>query len=476
MARTKIKPFLRGLCVLGLWGCAIMQICTHTLNAANALDLTALLLLTLLAKLFLPLDVLSCLMLCPLLMIESSLCHYLIYLPMLVLLFLLDVGLILFWQHGQAHTYFLGMSAAGIAAAFLLLAYRLLSRKFMPVYYFYGRLLALDTWQRAAIIGAFGLLCLCFYVDILHLLGKLLNHWKEQFRPIYQRFRELEFFVLMLVVLSIITWEVYENIALLANLTSAPKAHWFRGITLTIIPLLILFMDVIYIILLMKAASIKEKMYIAQNDKNLVSAYNTELETTMDSLHEIRHDAKNLLLTMGSFVSRSDDAQMKEFYRQNIVPFMESALRKNELQDKLKILQDDCVKSFLYYKIIEKNGQGIPVHLELSASLSLGAGYGDIIRLLGILIDNAAEECSLIDGQIRLDTVEDTQGVYIRVTNPVRPETRTKGVVPGTTDKGLGRGQGLLIARKIISRYRNLQLNSYFTDDGFVQSLLIAKG
>ena len=82
---------------------------------------------------------------------------------------------------------------------------------------------------------------------------------------------------------------------------------------------------------------------------------------------------------MAGFVERSDDAEMKEFYAKNIVPFIQNALVKNELLDKLKLLQDEHLKYFLYYKLMEKIESGVPIGLELSSSAHLEAGYGRIV-------------------------------------------------------------------------------------------------
>ena len=58
----------------------------------------------------------------------------------------------------------------------------------------------------------------------------------------------------------------------------------------------------------------------------------------------------------------------------------------------------------------------------------------------------------------------------IRIENSIRPQ---KEVVAGLSDKGLGRGNGLLIADQILKRYPNIILNSYTRNGIFVQSLLI---
>lgn len=74
-----------------------------------------------------------------------------------------------------------------------------------------------------------------------------------------------------------------------------------------------------------------------------------------------------------------------------------------------------------------------------------------------------------------MEIQEAEEGIRMRISNPVRQSVRIRGVIAGTTDKGLGRGNGLLIAGKIIAEYDNILLNSYFTEYGFTQSLLITK-
>ena len=70
---------------------------------------------------------------------------------------------------------------------------------------------------------------------------------------------------------------------------------------------------------------------------------------------------------------------------------------------------------------------------------------------------------------------EDEREYVFSISNTVRRRTREKGVVAGTTDKGLGRGNGLLIVDKLIRKYNNVILNSFFKEDRFVQCLRIAK-
>ena len=299
-------------------------------------------------------------------------------------------------------------------------------------------------------------------------MGGIVRRKQELFRRLTRLSAGMEEIVFMLVSLTGVSatfFRKYLDISLV-EMGWIVEYSWF----------FLAFSDAAFICLLLYAVSVKQKMNLIEDEKNVISAYSEDLENSLDHMREIRHDVKNLFLTMGGFVEQSGDERMKEFYRENVVPFMKDAITQSEFHDKLRALEDEPLKSFFFYKLTEKAGYGVRVSLEVCAPVSVGEGYGDIIRVLGILIDNAAEECLLTPEKamgIRISA--DSKQTSFRVFNTVRPETRTRGVIEGTTDKGLGRGNGLLIARKIIARYGNLMLNSYFTEEGFNQNLTLIR-
>lgn len=242
--------------------------------------------------------------------------------------------------------------------------------------------------------------------------------------------------------------------------------------------IIIVMIQVVYIRLLVKSISVKEEMRLQEKDLHQLAEYNHELEKNMEDMRGIRHDIKNLFLTMGGFVDRSSDEEMKVFYEENIVPFTKQELQKNDLYVKLAGIHDESLKSFLYFKIMQGIEQNVPMDLRIrlaGADDIFCIGQIDLIRILGILIDNAVEEAKSCNGTVVISMKENKQEYLFSVSNTVRQQTREKGVVAGTTDKGLGRGSGLLIADKLIRKYKNVLLNSFFMENEFVQCLRIEK-
>lgn len=234
----------------------------------------------------------------------------------------------------------------------------------------------------------------------------------------------------------------------------------------------------VYILVLIKSIFLKEEMRLQETDRDTLIRYNHDLESNMESLRHVRHDIKNLFLTMGGFVEQSGDSQMRSFYQEQIVPFANQELQKCDLQAKLAQIQDESLKSFLYYKMMQGIEQGLSMELEiqLRGDCNFGIAQIDLIRILGILIDNAIEEAANCEGAVTIHIKESASEFTFSVRNSTRPQTRGRGVIVGTSDKGFDRGNGLLIVRKIIAKYKNVLLNSYFKGEDFVQLLRVSKG
>lgn len=434
-------------------------------HTSDGLNIVRILLLILLVKLLeqFPLSVFAYLLLVPVMYLEIREQS----LPQRFYVFelLFDIGLILFWQTGKIRQYFMDLSILALVSTVMLLVYNdLVGEKFVSIYYEIGRALVLSTEWKIVVLILASVIFMTVFVVSMRLLGRALGKKKALFGMILEKFHGLEVYVFVFVVITLNFFDMLRG-----YLPVYSKI-------LIGLEIFMIMMNVAYLCLLLKTVSIKEEMKEVQNDKNSVLAYQNELQTTLEDMREVRHDVKNLFLTMGNFVERSDDEEMKEFYDRNVVPFMQGTIIKSELHDRLRLLADERLKSFFYYKLTEVIDEGISVRLEVDSSFPLDTEYGDIVRLLGILIDNAAQEAAFTDSKtISVKVSEDETGNSIRIGNAVRQEKRKSGIAAGTTDKGLGRGRGLLIAEKIIARYSNLWLNSYFTEAEFVQCLVVVR-
>ncbi len=465
MAEKRLKKAVYYVLAAVLFVLAVLSVKSRSpWNTYDTIELVNTLMLCALVAMLkrLPLNLLSYIMLISLMITEKAYMVFFAVPSCFAIFFLLDLIAVLWLQTGRIKEYFTEISVVSMCAVILIAVYDAATTKLIPLYYDIGRLFLLSAMQKAVLITVFGGVVVVAFTAVVKLTSKLFNKNREKFLFVEKRFSGLWAYVLVIIMILLILFDMSESI----SRTSFYETGIFR--------LLIIFAVAVYICLLFKVASIREKMDIAKNAENELGAYSNDLETTIEDMKDIRHDVKNLLLTMGGFVEKSDDREMKKFYSENIVPFMQNALARSDLQAKLSVLSDNRLKSFLYYKVTEKLEQGVNVTLDITSSAVVGCG--DIVRLLGIFIDNAAEEALLCEGRhMRLGISDDKSGTSFIIVNDVRDGVRERGVIAGTTEKGLGRGRGLLIAKRIINNYDNLILNSYFTDTQFAQCLIILK-
>ena len=311
-----------------------------------------------------------------------------------------------------------------------------------------------------------------FIFLVFRYLGIFVKKWLRTLQEYSRKYTEIDRSVMLVMILTLCCLMMTELVTVSGDSTYALPLLWIGLCTV------IIMIQVVYIRLLVKSISVKEEMRLQESDLQLLIEYNHELENNMENIRNIKHDIKNLFLTMGGFVDRSGDEEMKVFYEGSIVPFARQELLKNDLYMKLSNVRDESMKSFLYFKIM----QGIDQDVDMDLQVQLGntdnnfcMGHIDLIRILGILLDNAVEEAKICNGTVMTSIKEDEREYMFSISNTVRRQTREKGVAAGTTDKGLGRGNGLLIVNKLIRKYNNVILNSFFKEDLFVQCLRIEK-
>ncbi len=232
-----------------------------------------------------------------------------------------------------------------------------------------------------------------------------------------------------------------------------------------------------FIALLLRIALYRDTDTFRQWERASLASYYSELENSVSSMREMRHDIKNIFYTMGNFVDRNDDPEMKRFFWEKIYPYSEKTIRQSELLSKIYQIPAESLRAFFHLKISCALRQGIAVSLDVSLvpeAFQAGMDIIDLTRILGILLDNAIEETALVpDGILEIKVAGNSGGCSYHVKNPVTERTQKNGVRPGTTVKGEGHGNGLKIAEELLEQYPNAVLNSVLQAGSFVQSLNI---
>ena len=207
------------------------------------------------------------------------------------------------------------------------------------------------------------------------------------------------------------------------------------------------------------------------------TAYYEKLEQSLTAMQQMRHDIKNVFITMGNFVDRSNDEEMKAFFWEKINPYAGGVIHRNELFTRLHSVPCEPLRAFLYAKAEQAAQQHVPLRMDVRVvpeQFVMGMDILDLTRVLGILLDNAIEEAAqLPGGQVEVVLSTAPGKVSYRISNAITEETRRRGVIPGQSTKGPARGKGLVIVAKLLEPYQNVMLSSLLLSDTFVQTLSV---
>ena len=135
------------------------------------------------------------------------------------------------------------------------------------------------------------------------------------------------------------------------------------------------------------------------------------------------------------------------------------------------------LKGFLYEKILSAYAQKIQMYLQIDEKLDLQCSYmKDVIRILGIFIDNAIEETrDMENGYIIIVAMNTEQGCFFSVTNNYKNKPELALIQQrGYTTKGENRGMGLYWADELVKKHEIMH-NTNITDTEIAQEIEIMK-
>ena len=124
--------------------------------------------------------------------------------------------------------------------------------------------------------------------------------------------------------------------------------------------------------------------YMKQSQKSTAEYYQ-DLNKNLQDMENLRHDIKNLFITMGRFVEKSDDLAMKSFYQEKIYPFAIDQIEKNYQFSQLYQIPSETLRSFLHMKLFQafNLNESISLHIQIDKDLFfLGMDIIDLTRIL----------------------------------------------------------------------------------------------
>ena len=205
-------------------------------------------------------------------------------------------------------------------------------------------------------------------------------------------------------------------------------------------------------------------------------SYISSLESMQEDIRKYNHDYKNLL-TGALLQAEEGDYEGVQNYLQDVLDEFELKLGKQISKNtQLKKINSNELKGLILSKISEMEDKGIEFHLEvLNEVRKINMKSTDLVRCLGILLDNAIEEVERLEEKIiSLVILQEENITTIMVKNPVTKKVNIQSIYEDNfSTKGEKRGLGLSNYREIIENYENIVRETACTEEEFNQVLKI---
>lgn len=226
--------------------------------------------------------------------------------------------------------------------------------------------------------------------------------------------------------------------------------------------------------------NIKDKLNQKYKDKEYkqLKEYTDMIEARSKELRGFKHDYKNILLVLGSYIKDEDIVGLKEFYNKDLLPESNKIINSHKDFGALQHIKISGLKGLISSKAIIAQDNGIQINIDISEDIfALSIRKIDISRIIGILFDNAIESALMCKvKKINFGLVKNEGSTVLSISNSCTEDTPSihQMYEKHFSTKGDGRGIGLKTIRKIISeKYKNIIFNTRMKDCIFTQELVI---
>lgn len=220
---------------------------------------------------------------------------------------------------------------------------------------------------------------------------------------------------------------------------------------------------------------LKYKEYTLLNLNNYVK----NVDESYQSIRAFRHDFSNILISMRDTIETQGIEEIRNTY-QEMLARNNILLEKNQNEvaklSNIKVLE---LKSVISDKILKAKRRRINVTLEISEVIyQSGVNKSDIVRIIGILLDNAVEATAEIERDypiVRIAIFNKGSKMYYVIENEmVTKSLPIKKILQNDySTKGNHRGCGLYNMIRILNRYRNVNYSIQAQDYKFKVELEI---
>ncbi len=201
------------------------------------------------------------------------------------------------------------------------------------------------------------------------------------------------------------------------------------------------------------------------------------LEQENDKVQLFKHDYRNILMTLEIFIENDDMEGLKKYYYQYLQRSKEE-LKREKVYIDLRNIQILPLRGLVENKVQMASEKNIPITVTIPEPVTqLSVPLIDLVRCLGILLDNALEESfQVADPKIEVSIHQGANTLEIVVSNKVQSQKNLvveKFIGENFSTKGAGRGKGLYSLNKLVDSWGKGYIDLYVEEGYFYGRLMI---
>lgn len=210
--------------------------------------------------------------------------------------------------------------------------------------------------------------------------------------------------------------------------------------------------------------------------KHLVE-YSEQIEKNYTELLKFKHDYKNILISLEDYIQTNDMEGLQAYFYKSIKA-TETIFDKNNLQiTSIANLKIKELKSIILSKLYAANQKGIEISVMIPETIErIDLSTITLVRMLGILLDNAIEESFLVNNpKIELVIMKQENFHSVVLVNQCQaniPKLHELKKTNFTTKKG-NHGIGLTNLDELVRANNNVFLETNIKDNQFIQIIRI---
>ena len=257
-----------------------------------------------------------------------------------------------------------------------------------------------------------------------------------------------------------------------------------QGVTATILLTIIIIFCVLIgmtfwqVMLFLKAYSIRQEANDQLVRNQQLQDYLVNIEQQYTELRRFKHDYQNILLSLESFAEKGDQQQFKAYYQELLAQRPIQSEIQGAVIAQLDYLKNDPIRGLVIQKFLAAKQAGVTLKFEMTEPIELAtANLLTVIRIIGILLDNAIEQAVQETDQLVSCAFLQSDGlIEITIENTASQVKNLQAFSAlGYSTKGAGRGTGLANVQDLIAKQTNLFLETQIENRKLRQTLMITE-